>query len=52
MGVFAFAGLTWVLSARKWFKGPVRTVEDKDVVEEYEEKKTARVEEASVGSAT
>ncbi len=27
MGVFIFAGAYWLLSARKWFKGPVRTVE-------------------------
>ncbi|KAL1694173.1 amino acid/polyamine transporter I [Schizophyllum commune] len=27
MAVFIFASLSWVLSARKWFRGPVRTVE-------------------------
>ncbi|KAF7317740.1 hypothetical protein MKEN_00861800 [Mycena kentingensis (nom. inval.)] len=27
-GVFLFASLSWVLSARKWFHGPVRTVEE------------------------
>ena len=41
MAVFVFASLSWVLSARKWFKGPVRTV-DEDVPTaqlEYNEKK-------------
>ncbi|TRM58833.1 amino acid/polyamine transporter I [Schizophyllum amplum] len=28
MAVFIFASLSWVLSARRWFKGPVRTVDD------------------------
>lgn len=28
MGVFIFASCSWVVSARKWFTGPVRTVED------------------------
>ena len=28
MGVFIFASLSWVLSARKWFTGPVRTIDD------------------------
>lgn len=28
MGVFIFASLTWVLSARYWFIGPVRTIDD------------------------
>ena len=27
MGVFIYAGLHWLISARRWFKGPVRTVE-------------------------
>ncbi|KAI0749049.1 amino acid transporter [Fomes fomentarius] len=27
MAVFVFASLPWIFSARKWFKGPVRTVE-------------------------
>nr|GAT56559.1 predicted protein [Mycena chlorophos] len=27
--VFIFASLSWVTSARHWFRGPVRTVEDK-----------------------
>ena len=44
MAVFVFASLSWVLSARKWFKGPVRTVDDDapPVKEVYEgEKKDA-----------
>ncbi|KAF8957124.1 amino acid permease-domain-containing protein [Flammula alnicola] len=28
MGVFVFASLTWVLSARKWFIGPVRNIDE------------------------
>ncbi|KAF8815441.1 amino acid transporter [Phlegmacium glaucopus] len=28
MGVFVFASASWILSARKWFIGPVRTVDD------------------------
>ncbi|KDR80906.1 hypothetical protein GALMADRAFT_241414 [Galerina marginata CBS 339.88] len=28
MAVFIFASLSWVLSARKWFRGPVRNVDD------------------------
>lgn len=28
MGVFAFASLSWVLSARNWFVGPVKTVDE------------------------
>ena len=28
MGVFIFASLTWVLSARHWFIGPVRTIDE------------------------
>nr|VWO96338.1 Glyoxaloxidase 1 [Ganoderma boninense] len=28
MAVFIFASAWWVISARKWFKGPVRTVEE------------------------
>ena len=27
MGVFIYAGLHWVISARRWFKGPVKTVD-------------------------
>ncbi|PPQ68386.1 hypothetical protein CVT25_007924 [Psilocybe cyanescens] len=28
MGVFIFASLSWVLSARKWFTGPVRNIDE------------------------
>ena len=28
MAVFIYAGLHWIISARKWFKGPVRTIDD------------------------
>ena len=52
MAVFVFASVSWVVSARKWFKGPVRTVEDGGTPAEYDEKKGARVDarEASVES--
>ncbi|KAI0774665.1 amino acid transporter [Trametes elegans] len=52
MAVFIFASLSWVVSARKWFKGPVNTVDETDnLAEEYRDKKEAsRVEEKSVES--
>ena len=28
MGVFVFASLSWLLSARHWFIGPVRTIDE------------------------
>ena len=28
MGVFIFASLSWIFSARKWFIGPVRTIDE------------------------
>jgi len=28
MGVFIFASLSWIFSARKWFRGPVRNIDD------------------------
>lgn len=28
MGVFIFASASWVLSAHKWFHGPVRNIDD------------------------
>jgi amino acid transporter len=28
MGVFIFASISWVVSARKWFIGPVKTIDD------------------------
>ena len=52
MGVLIFAGLSWILSARKWFKGPVRTVEEGDVAGVYDEKKAQVMEqEVSVHSS-
>ncbi len=51
MAVFIFASVWWVISARKWFKGPVKTVEGEDSeLKEYDEKKGAQVDERSVGS--
>ena len=53
MAVFVFASLSWIVSARKWFKGPVRTVEDGGTPGEYGSEKTGtRVDEreASVES--
>ncbi|RPD67500.1 amino acid transporter [Lentinus tigrinus ALCF2SS1-7] len=52
MGVFMFASLSWIFSARKWFKGPVRTIgtstSDDSIAhdgEELEEKNEMRIEE-------
>ncbi|KAL5507255.1 hypothetical protein ACEPAH_6711 [Sanghuangporus vaninii] len=28
MGIFIYAGLHWILSAHRWFKGPVKTIDD------------------------
>ncbi|KAI0638666.1 amino acid transporter [Trametes polyzona] len=51
MAVFIFASLSWIISARKWFKGPVKTVEDESgSTSEYDDKKDVGVEEKSVGS--
>ncbi|KAI0832902.1 amino acid transporter [Trametes gibbosa] len=52
MGVFVFASVSWAVSARKWFKGPVKTVEEEDATpNEYDEKNEgAQVDEKSVGS--
>jgi hypothetical protein len=33
MVVFIFASLSWLFSARHWFHGPIRTVEDLKEVE-------------------
>jgi hypothetical protein len=35
MAVFIFASVSWVFSAHKWFKGPVKTV-DEDVVSRFD----------------
>ncbi len=48
VGVLVFASLSWIFSARKWFKGPVRTIDDAQVgsAGEVEEKETkTRVDE-------
>lgn len=37
MAVFVFASASWIISARKWFKGPVTTVGD-SVTLTYDEK--------------
>ncbi|KAF8997841.1 amino acid/polyamine transporter I [Cyathus striatus] len=44
MGVFIFATASWILSARKWFNGPVRTID------EEESKSTTPVEKDSRSS--
>jgi hypothetical protein len=31
LGVLAFAGIWWILSAHNWFTGPVRTIDDPDL---------------------
>ncbi|CAK5267437.1 unnamed protein product [Mycena citricolor] len=33
MAIFIFATLSWIVSARKWFKGPVRTVDEAPISE-------------------
>ena len=51
MAVFVFASVSWVLSARKWFKGPVRTVDEgEDVVQEvnHDKKSASQVSEKEV----
>ena len=48
MGVFVFASLSWVLSAHKWFRGPVRTVDDSQDAEELKEKDEVTIEEREV----
>ena len=40
MAVFVFASASWIVSARKWFKGPVTTVEDGEM-SAYDEKQRA-----------
>ncbi|TFK82105.1 amino acid transporter [Polyporus arcularius HHB13444] len=49
LGVFLFASLTWIFSARKWFKGPVRTVQEQD---DFDEKEGTRVDEREVSVET
>ena len=49
MGVFVFASLSWVFSARKWFRGPVRTVDEHDrSLNQEKEKDGVQVEECEV----
>ena len=51
MAVFIFASISWVVSARKWFKGPVRTVDDETSSEsasEDEKKSASQVVEKEV----
>ncbi len=39
MALFVFAALLWIFSARKWFTGSNRTIEDFDTYSgEYDEK--------------
>ena len=47
MAVFLFASLSWILSARKWFKGPVRTIED-TAPQTFDEKDSAQVDEQEI----
>jgi hypothetical protein len=38
MGVFIFASVSWIVSAHKWFIGPVKTVnEDADAMSGYDD---------------
>jgi hypothetical protein len=34
MSVFIYASLSWVISARKWFKGPIRNLSDDSSLDE------------------
>ena len=34
MAVFIYATLSWIFSARKWFKGPIRNLEEEESLEE------------------
>jgi hypothetical protein len=34
MSVFIYASLSWVISARKWFKGPVQNLSEESSLEE------------------
>ena len=38
MGVFICSGVYWLVSARKWFTGPVKTVELDSQEVSYDEK--------------
>jgi hypothetical protein len=38
MGIVILAGGWWVISARKWFKGPIRTVEGPTMSQGLDEK--------------
>ncbi|CAA7265225.1 unnamed protein product [Cyclocybe aegerita] len=38
MAVFVFASVSWVLSARKWFHGPVRNIDEVDSINSAEQK--------------
>jgi len=35
MAVFIYATLSWIFSARKWFKGPIRNLEEESLEEKY-----------------
>ena len=37
MSVFIYASLSWVISARKWFKGPIRNLNEESSLEEKED---------------
>jgi len=45
MAVFIFASISWIFSARKWFIGPVRTVDDGSPATLDEKSSTGSVEE-------
>ena len=40
MGVFVFASLSWLLSARHWFIGPVRTIDETSSQSSLQEEKS------------
>jgi len=38
MAVFVFASVSWVLSARKWFTGPISNIDSHSESTSYDEK--------------
>ena len=54
-GVFVLSALTWVLSARKWFTGPISNLDREssrtDIDEQLETKNEKQLSEATVKSS-
>ncbi len=45
MTVFIFASSWWIISARKWFTGPIRTVSEDSSTTTYDEKQEQQYDE-------